>query len=435
MLAAAVRTGSVLICLASVLLLVTPCAGAETTRREQSASLYDLVMQTRQARLSGDSKGWLEYGQRVLERAPDHPDLLISVGRALAANGRLDDALGRLEEAVRRGAGFDLSTFPELKSAPDDARTRALRERALKNMTPVAPSEVFLTIQDESLDPEGITWDPIGSRLYIGSLRGEIWRVDLDAKLQRFAGPDSGLREVLGLKVDAKRRLLWAVTGVFPDLFAAPGEPKKDVGVTGLHAYLLDSGKRVRACTLDERPVLHGFNDMALASNGDVYVTDTSTNAIYRLSGNGCQFDRILHDSALSFPNGIVLTPNESRLYVAHVEGISAVEVRTGKRTLLPVPMDGAVNSIDGLAWDGKEVLGIQASPYLLRVARIRLADDGLSIQAVSTVSSRPPLGLNPTTGVVVNGHFYSVAGFPDAIAAQAGQPQPLSRILRARLR
>jgi sugar lactone lactonase YvrE len=177
---------------------------------------------------------------------------------------------------------------------------------------------------------------------------------------------------------------------------------------------------------------MHGFNDMALASNGDVYVSDSTVNSIYKLSGS-CKLERVIQDPAMSFPNGIALTPDGSRLYVAHVEGISAVDVRTGKRTKLSVPPNAAVTSIDGLVWDGKDLLAIQPSPYLARVARIRLGDDGLSVREVTTMSSRPPPGLNPATGVVANGHYYMVAGFPDGPAAP-GQAQR-SHILRSRLR
>lgn len=223
------------------------------------------------------------------------------------------------------------------------------------------------------------------------------------------------------------------MTGVFPDLIPA-GEPKKDVGTTGLHAYRLDTGKRVRDCGLDERPTLHGFNDMALANDGQVYVSNSPASSIYRLSGSGCQLDRILHDPAISFPNGIALTPDGSRLYVAHVEGISAVDVRTGQRTMLAVPGDAAVNSIDGLVWDGKDLLGIQSNPYLARVVRIRLAEDGLSVRQVTPMSSRPPLGLILTTGVIVSDQLYMVAGFRDGLAAP-GQPQPRWHVLRARVR
>ena len=418
------RTWPVWVCFAAALL---PAPAPGTT-----PGLLDLSMQAREARLAGNHKLWLERGQRVLDLAPDHPDLLISIARALAGNGRFDDAALRLEDAVGRGAGFDLATFPEFKAAPQTAQLSALREQALRNMAPVAAPEVFLVLENESLRTEGITWDPVGRQLYFGSLNGEIWRADLNGKLERFAGPGSGLREVLGLKVDAERRLLWAATGVFPDLIPT-GETKKDVGTTGLHAYDLGTGKRVRNCGLDERPTMHGFNDMALAGNGDVYVSNSTVNSIYKLSGS-CKLERVIQDPAMSFPNGIALTPDGSRLYVAHVEGISVVDVRTGKRTQLRVPKNAAVNSIDGLVWDGKDLLAIQPSPYLARVARIRLGDDGLSVREVTTMSSRPPPGLNPATGVVVNDHYYMVAGFPDGLAAP-GQPQQRSHILRSRLR
>jgi sugar lactone lactonase YvrE len=427
------RTWPVWVCFAAALLAAAPDARGQTPAPGTAPpQLIDLSMQAREARLAGDHKLWLERGQRVLDLSPDHPDLLISIARALAANGRFDDAAIRLEDAVRRGGGFDLAAFPEFKAAPETARLRALREQALQNMAPVAAPEVFLVLENESLRTEGITWDPVGRQLYFGSLNGEIWRADLNGKLERFAGPGSGLREVLGLKVDAERRLLWAATGVFPDLIPT-GEPKKDVGITALHAYDLGTAKRARNCGLDERPTMHGFNDMALASNGDVYVSNSTVNSIYKVSAGGCKLDRLLQDHAMSFPNGIALTPDDSRLYVAHVEGISVVDVRTGKRTQLRVPKNAAVNSIDGLVWDGKDLLAIQPSPYLARVARIRLADDGLSVREVTTMSSRPPPGLNPATGVVVNDHYYMVAGFPDGPAAP-GQPQR-SHILRSRLR
>lgn len=425
------RTWPVWVCFAAAMLSV-PDARGQAPAPGATPGLIDLSMQAREARLAGNHKLWLERGQRVLDLAPDHPDLLISIARALAANGRFDDASMRLEDAVRRGSGFDLATFPEFKAAPETARLRALREQALQNMAPVAAPEVFLVLENESLRTEGITWDPVGRQLYFGSLNGEIWRADLNGKLERFAGPGSGLREVLGLKVDAERRLLWAATGVFPDLIPT-GETKKDVGTTGLHAYDLGTAKRVRDCGLDERPTMHGFNDMALASNGDVYVSNSTDNSIYKLSA-ACKLDRVLQDPAMSFPNGIALTPDGSRLYVGHVEGISVIDVRTGKRTKLSVPKNAAVTSIDGLVWDGKDLLAIQPTPYLARVARIRLADDGLSIREVTTMSSRPPPGLNPATGVVVNDQYYMMTNAPDGPAA-AGQPQPRSTILRSRVR
>lgn len=396
-------------------LAALPLAWIGTTFAEAPVAeptLLELSLRTREARMAGDHAGWLKHGQATLARSPDHPDLLISVSRALAANGRPDEALDLLDEAVRRGARVDLAAFPEYESSRANARFLALAAKGLENRLPVSPPKEFLVIEDTSIEPEGITYDEKSARLFIGSLNGAIWQVGLDGKLERFAGPETGLREVLGLKVDSERRLLWAATGVFPDPFA--GEPKKDSGLTGLLAFHLDEGARVRECWLVDRSVEHGFNDLALAANGDVYASDSATNAIYRLPRGECRPERVIQDPRMSFPNGIALSADDTRLYVAHIEGLSVVDLASGRRTALPVPGNAAVNSMDGLVRDGDDLLGIQPSPYLARVLRIRLDAGGAAVREVVTVSSPPPADLSQTTGVVAGSHFYSVAGTLD---------------------
>ena len=100
--------------LAALAIAVTAPALAEAPAAEPT--LLELSLRTREARMAGDAKGWLEHGQATLARAPDHPDLLLSVSRALALNGRPDEALDLLEDAVRRGARVDAAALPEYES-------------------------------------------------------------------------------------------------------------------------------------------------------------------------------------------------------------------------------------------------------------------------------------------------------------------------------
>jgi len=232
-----------------------------------------------------------------------------------------------LEQAIRRGARADVAAFPEFESLGADARFVRLAAKGLENQLPVAPPEVFLVVEDTSVEPEGISYDPDSARLFIGSLKGEIWQVDMQKRLVRFAGADSGLREVLGLKVDRKRRLLWVATGVFPDPFAA--EPKKDSGLTGVMSFRLADGRRA----------------------------------------SECRIDKVIQDARMSFPNGIALSADETRLYVAHVEGLSVIDLKTRARTRLAVPENTAVNSMDGLVRDDADLIGIQPSPDFYSVA------------------------------------------------------------------
>ena len=372
-------------------------------------TLQQLVAKTRAARLSGDTKSWLEYGRKTLALAPDHPDLLISVARAFAANEKLQESESLLGEAIQRGAGFDLFSFPEFSKHRDHEKLQSSAQKAIQNMKPVPRALDFAEIEDPQLRPEGIAYDAKAERFFIGSSRGEIWQIDKNGKLAPFIS-GTGLREVYGMKVDPNRRLLWAVTSVFPDLFPTE-EKKKDLGISGVHAYDIDNAKKIREMWLDERPILHGFNDLAVAGNGDVYITDTETSSIYRLVQGSSRFELLVRDHKITYPNGIVLARDQKRLYAAHVEGISVIDVRSGRVQKLAVPSTASLHSMDGLAWDGADLLGIQGSPYLSRIIRIRLNQDGTAVEEVHTISSRTPGGYNQTTGVVAGRSFFVVSG------------------------
>jgi sugar lactone lactonase YvrE len=405
---------------------ILPASSAPPAAAEPG--LLELAARSREARIAGDRAAWLKNGLEVLARAPEHPELLLSAARAYAANGHSAEALDLLGQAVRRGARADPSAYPEFKDLAEDERFAVIESQARNNLRPVAPPEEFLVIEDTSIEPEGIGYDELSRRLFIGSLNGTVWQIDMDGRLSRFAGPDSGLQEVLGLKVDRERRLLWAATGVFPDPYSS--EQKPGAGRSGLLALHLDDGRRVRDCWLDERPVMHGFNDMAIAADGDVYASDSTANSIYRLPAGTCRFERVIEDPRMSFPNGIALSADDARLYVAHIEGLSVIDLADGRRAALAVPPNAATNSIDGLVRDGEDLIGIQPSQNLARVVRIRLVDGGTAVRDVTTVSAPPPPGLTPTTGAVVGAQYYSVAGVRDAEVKDRR-----ARILRAKLR
>jgi hypothetical protein len=400
---------------------------------ELHKTLLDWVRETRAARLKGDHRAWLEAGLHSLALAPDHPDLLISVARARAALGQDKESLDLLRQAVHRGAGIDVARVPEFQKLPHSPEVEALIAQSLKNLAPIPRAQLFAVIPDATAPSEGITYDPISRRLFVGTVHGEILQVDQRGSVTPFVPRDSGLLEVLGLKVDAKRRLLWAVTGAFPDLLSST-EPKPEVGVSGVLAYRLDNGKLAAKYWLDERPVLHGFNDLALARNGDLYVTDSAQAAVYRVHAD--RLELLVRDEHLTFANGIALAPDQRRLYVAHVEGLSLIDLRTRKVQRLSVPADVSVNSIDGLVYDRGDLLGVQPSPYLARVIRIGLGPSGRSVERAITVNAHCPAEYNQTTAVVAGDQLYVVGGAP--AVDSAGSPlakEPRPQIVRVPLR
>ncbi|MCL6699819.1 SMP-30/gluconolactonase/LRE family protein [Sphingomonas sp. NSE70-1] len=370
-----------------------------------SETLEQLVVDARAARVKGDIPNWIRLGTKVLELTPDHPDILISIARAHAAAGNKDQSLAKLGDAVRRGAAFDPGRFPEFKSLEGDGRFDALAANAKQNLAPVGKATRFAKLPEG--ESEGIAYDQVSRRLFAGTGNGELLAIDEQGKVSTFAS-GGGLRQILGIKVDAARRLVWLVSGRYPE----PDAPA-DSGTGGIRAYDLDSGAIVKTVEVDERPILHGFNDLALAKDGTVYVTDTNRNSVYKLAPGGKILELLLQDGRMTFPNGIVLTSDQRTLFVTHVEGISAVDVRTGARRLLSVPADASVNSIDGLLLHDGQLYAVQNSPYLDRIVGIALSPDGRSIERVRTLSSHTPAGLSHTTAAIAGDHLYMVGGTP----------------------
>ena len=403
------------------------------TPAEPHKTLLEWARDTRAARLKGDLRAWLDSGSHALALAPDHPDLLISVARANAALGQVKESLDLLRQAVNRGAGIDILRVPEFQKLPPSPDREALIARAQKNLSPVARAQLFAIIPDATAASEGIAFDPVSRRLFVGTTHGEILQVHERGSVAPFVPRATGLLQVLGLKVDAERRLLWVVTAAFPDMLSSAA-PKPDDGVSGVHAYRLNDGKLAEKYELDERPLLHAFNDLALGRNGDAYVTDSAQAAVYRVQAG--KLEPFVRDEHLTLANGIALAPDQKRLYVAHVEGISLVDVQTRKVQRLSVPADASVNSIDGLAYDAGDLIGVQSSPYLARVVRISLTDDGRSVKRVTVVNARCPPEYSQTTAAIAGDQVYVVAGAP--AVDTAGSPlakEPRPQIVRMPLK
>lgn len=388
-------------------------APAATPVTPAAKTLLDHVREARTARLAGNNQAWRDAVTKALALAPDHPDLLISAARAEAALGNNDAALARLGDALRRGAGLDLLQVQEFAKLHSWRAFATLAKRASANAEPVAKASQFALLALGS-QSEGIAYDPVSKRLFAGSVRGEIFAIDSNGAVTTFVHGGTGLREVYGLKVDPARRLLWAATAVFADAPQTQGATAKaDVGMSGLVAFDLNDGKVVAARWLDERPALHGFNDMALAANGDVYVTDTAASAVYVLRSDATAIELFVRDPRLSFPNGVVILPDQSALIVASTEGLKRIEIASRQMTRIGVPQDATVNSIDGLALDGNDLIGVQGSPYFERVVRIVMDWRKNTVTSVKVLNAHTPREYAFTTAAIGGDFLYVVGGMP----------------------
>jgi sugar lactone lactonase YvrE len=274
-------------------------------------------------------------------------------------------------------------------------------------------SETAFVLPERDLIPEGIACDPRTWTFYLGSFRkAKIVAVSLDGAARTFVPPGAdGLQAVLGLRVDQARNRLWACTATAPHL--EPGRAAPPPGVTGLMAWDLDTGKNVfRYLRPQGKQEADAFNDLTVAADGTVYASGFGAGVVYRLRQGATEPETWIKLEKQDAPNGIDLSEDGKRLYVSTGKRVVVIDVGTGTVQELAVPKRAHTTGIDGLAMRGSTLIAVQRRKGVMqgwRIARFRLAPDGLSATAVDALAENDRRWSQPTTGVIVGRWFYYI--------------------------
>lgn len=273
------------------------------------------------------------------------------------------------------------------------------------------PGTIAFRIAEPDLIPEGIAYDPATKTFFIGStFKRKIVAVDAAGKARDFAAEaQDGVFGFLGLRVDAKRRTLWAISSNAGGTMPARGLDKTCLGCSTITAYDLDSGKLLKKYELSNKPAVHFLNDLVLTENGDVYVTDTMSGDIFRITREKDTLESWVSLGPQTYPNGITLAGDGRTLFVASAAGIRAVGTADGRITPVEIPGAARVPSIDGLYWFSGSLIAIQPFEAGSKIVRYRLSPEN-TITGTDVIEGEHPLFKQPTTGVVVDSDFYFIA-------------------------
>jgi sugar lactone lactonase YvrE len=220
---------------------------------------------------------------------------------------------------------------------------------------PAKPAGEVITAKRGGFIPEGVEYDRSNGRFLTGSLvEGTIFEIARDGSVVPFV-TDPELKSSVGIEVDEPHdRLLVANSdrAVFQ-----PG----NVGQAKLGVYSLTTGERIAMVDLaavigtPSDPPAYFANDLTVDGDGNVYVTDTRMNVVYKVTPDYQasvlhRFTGLPQGVAL---NGIVYAEGGYLLVVAneHIYKVPVAspdatsEVKVGE----PVPgQDGAVWAADG---------------------------------------------------------------------------------------
>jgi hypothetical protein len=373
----------------------------------RAQTLADEFTRIQVAYRAGDLSALLAALRGADRLAPGHPMLLFHLARTSAQLGDTAQALAALERLAPLGRAAPLeadSAFARLRGSP---RFQSLAARLAARAEPLVRSDTLLVTRGEEIYPESVAWDPRTRSFLLGSLvANKVVRIRPDGMMRDFAvaGPPG---RVIGIRADPVRRRLWVTTT--PVDSAAPRTPVGLGGWTELHAYDLDSGRLLRRLSLPDRRGPQQLNELVITARGEVLVNDGIGNAVYRVPARGGTLVRIFGgDPRFTWPNGMALSADGRKLYVAHAEGLSAIDLRTGRRTLLPHPRGTALATLDGMYRCGGDLVAIQRLSDFEQVIRIRIARD--AITSVEVLERRHPAYEQPTTGVIVGNELVYIA-------------------------
>ena len=335
------------------------------------------------------------------------PDVFLALAKAKALSGDGDGAMTALARAVALGGGVGADTDPAFASLRDRPAFRALQPRIVENGRPVSNAKTAFTIPEADLIPEGIAWDPGSRRLFLGSLaKNKIVAIAVDGggKARDFvpSGRD-GLQRVLGMKVDPARKSLWVCSAEAD----APGG--NTTRVSTLFRFDVASGKTLQKIA-SPAGGKHLFNDIAIAKDGGLYVTDSEEGAVYRLRAGQETLEVFQPGGRFFYPNGIALSDDGRFLYVAHVLGIQAWELSSGRAFDLPSPDDVTLIGIDGLSFDRGALVAVQNGMEPNRVAYFPLAPSLDRVTGLRVLERGNPAFEIPTTGAVAGDDYYFIA-------------------------
>jgi WD40 repeat protein len=199
----------------------------------------------------------------------------------------------------------------------------------------------------KDLIPEGITIDTKTQTLFLNSLRyGKIVRCNFDGSNPQNFIADNQYGYLPGFGMFVKGDTLYALGN------SLPKKNSKSI----LLLLNAKTGALINSFSPKDTTFKY-LNDLAVASNGDVFITDSESNKIYAIQAKKAVFEVYLETDEVKNSNGITISDDGKYLYLAsNKNGIRIVDRQT-KRIINESNQD--YSGIDGLKFYKNTLIGI----------------------------------------------------------------------------
>jgi len=337
----------------------------------------------------------------------------------LAAAGDKAGALQALEIVAQGHRGFFPGPQSALAQYLNDPDFAGVLARLNADFPRTAKGRVAYRFEGITLMPEGIAYDPESRSLFLSDwYRRTIYRLPLGGRPRPFLAMTDLTPN--GMSVDSKRHLLWATA---TNAFRGAKGPRSELWRTDLN-----TGAKRAFSTAEAK----GFNDVAVAPNGDVFVSDTVTGQVFRLRRGADTFEPLLPaDDHFNAPNG--LTVDDSGRYLFVAQAITPFRIRLSDRAAEPLklPPDLDMIGTDGFYFYAGDLYAVQNLTTPGRILRLTLNKAMDAVVSAETLDSGNPKFDLPTAGAFVGRDFLVLANSQlyraaSEAAVDAGAVKPL---------
>ena len=344
---------------------------------------------------SNDPTTALDDFDKAAAILPDSPSILLLTAQLLIGQHRDDDARAVLTNYLRRGYVIDLKKNPDFNAVWDGN----LDDLQMANQGPVGEMHVAATLPGFTI-AEGVAVDAGSGQIYISGVHdGSITALSADAPKTVITFRPGVAAYGLGLR-DGK---IWAST-------QATRQTKGYSAKAAIASKLLVIDPATGKVTGQFSDPGHHFGHMLLGKD-DLYVADTGSGAILRLSGYQGTFQTLVPEGYMDTPDGLAENADGSALLVADfVSGLYRVDLTQGSLVRVPAPDGVSTLGLSSLARYGNDIIAIQNGFNPNRVLRLHMSADWRSIQSAEVLLRSDKLLSQPSQGVVADDHFLFVA-------------------------
>ncbi|HEX2866793.1 MAG TPA: SMP-30/gluconolactonase/LRE family protein [Ignavibacteriales bacterium] len=344
--------------------------------------------------------------KKALELAPNSQAIKYNLACAYSLSGNKEEALKLLNELVSSGGGLDAAQDPDFTAVRNTPEFNNILEKINKLKAPIVNSTRAFVVKEKDLIPEGIASDKKTGRFFLSSLyKRKILQINPDGSVKDFTNEaQDGLMAVVGMKADPDKGILYAVSSHTNTM---KNSDPKDQGRAGIFKYDISSGRLIKKYMAPGNN--HFLNDLAYTKDGDVYVTDSQSPAVYLISKDTDSLKLYLDLSGYQYPNGIALSDDGKYLFVAHSAGILKVDLANKKYTPLTSEGNISLDFCDGMYFYKNTLIGVQNTNFN-RIARFYMDKSLNHVTKMDVLEANNPDFIIPTTGTIMNGELYFIA-------------------------